>query len=119
MKTTLQAAMGIVLGGVLLFLGKALVWKWMVESFIDEAHKETSEAVARVNESLPRYKTVTEVVKPRTLRECQVIYGEEVNEVTRTCMEGSVLTVRVNEKTGERQILKREKYYHLEKQNVL
>ncbi len=126
MKTALQVALGIVIAGVVLFVGKLFFWGWFLSLVAQDMQQSADRAVHQLNkqhrelqQSIPQYRTVTEVIKPKSIRECQAIYGQEVNETIRSCMEGSVLTVQINSKTGEREILRREKYYHLERQNVM
>lgn len=120
MKTVFQVALGIILAGLTLFAGKLLFWGWFLSSLNTELEKSTKrQTTAIAATARPQYRTTTETIKPKSLRECQAIYGNQIDETTRTCMEGSILTVRINSKTGDREVLRREKYYHLEKQNVL
>lgn len=116
MKMVFQIAVGILLAGILLFVGKLFFWGWFISAMQDEIRNESP---AKALSSIPQYRTVTETVKPKSLRECQAIYGNEINETIRSCMEGSILTVRINLKTGDKEILSRKKYYHLEEQNAL
>lgn len=126
MKLAFQVALGIIIAGVVLFVGKLFFWGWFLSLVAKDMQQSTGRSVQQLNrqhqealQSIPRYRTVTEVIKPKSIRECQTIYGQEVNETIKSCMEGSLLTVRINSKTGEREILRREKYYHLDVQNVL
>lgn len=111
------------------FIGWQVVSKMVAYAEYYYAMKQIEAATEQMQRTLanmpkPRapglpYAIVTERVEPRSLQECQRKYGAEINETIRHCMEGGIYTFRVDSKTKEKRLMRRQKLRAIENQNVL